>query len=100
MKTLNRCPKCSGKRIWVIEKYRIPGEAAEGRELPVVPHQGPTTGFLGISRHTPVGAFDLFVCDGCGYAELYATRLDALVADPERRLRLIDTSDASDGPFR
>lgn len=36
---LLRCPKCAGKRIWVIERYRVPGEAAEGRELPVVPHQ-------------------------------------------------------------
>jgi hypothetical protein len=39
MKQLLRCPKCAGKRIWVIEKYRIPSEAAEGRELPLVPHQ-------------------------------------------------------------
>jgi predicted nucleic-acid-binding Zn-ribbon protein len=100
MKNLHRCPKCAGKRIWVIEKYRIPGEAAEGRELPVVPHQAAGHSFLRLGRVSPVGSFDLFVCDGCGYSELYASGIRELVADPARGIRLIDTSDTGEGPFR
>ena len=103
MKNHLRCPKCAGKRIWVIEKYRIPGEAAEGRELPVLPHQpaGPAGGgFLSLARVAPVGRFDLFLCDGCGYSELWASGFRELVADPARGVRLIDTSHTNEGPFR
>ena len=100
MKNLLRCPKCAGKKIWVIERYRIPGEAAEGRELPVVPHQDTTKSFLRLTRVTPVGHFDLFLCDACGYSELYAAGVRGLVADPERGIRLIDTTDVNEGPFR
>ena len=98
MKSHARCPKCAGKRIWVLEKYRIPGEAAEGRELPVLPHQGGGRSWLGVV--TPVGSFDLFLCDGCGYSELYASGFRGLVADAERGIRLLDTSETNDGPFR
>jgi len=103
MKNLLRCPKCAGKRLWVIEKYRVPGEAAEGRELPVVPHQASRTAgasFLGLARVSPVGSFDLFLCDGCGYSELWASGFRGLVADPARGIRLLDTSETNEGPFR
>jgi len=101
MKSHHRCPKCSGRKIWVVEKYRVPGEAAEGRELPVIPHQGGTgaASFL-LGRLNPIGSFDLFVCDGCGYSELYASGFRELKADPQRGVRLLDTSDTNEGPFR
>jgi predicted nucleic-acid-binding Zn-ribbon protein len=101
MKTMHRCPKCAGKRIWVIEKYRIPGEAAEGRELPLVPHQDEVKSrLLAFGRLNPVGHFDLYLCDGCGYSELWADGFRGLVPAPERGVRLIDTSDTAAGPFR
>ena len=106
MKNLLRCPKCAGKRIWVIEKYRIPGESAEGRVLSLVVHQTKPeeTRFLGdllgSLQARPQGHLDLFVCDGCGYAELWAGGVRDLVADPARGIRLIDTSDVGAGPFR
>jgi predicted nucleic-acid-binding Zn-ribbon protein len=101
MKNHLRCPKCAGKRIWVIEKYRIPGESAEGRELPVVPHQETArAGLFQALRVAPRGHFDLFVCDGCGYSELWAAGLGDLVEDPARGVRLVDMSDVTQGPFR
>lgn len=100
MKNHLRCPKCAGKRIWVIEKYRVPGETAEGRELPVIPHQAGEASFLRLARVKPVGHFDLFLCAGCGYSELYASDFRELEADPARGIRLIDTSDTNEGPFR
>jgi predicted nucleic-acid-binding Zn-ribbon protein len=99
MKNLLRCPKCAGKRLWVIEKYRVPGDTADGRELPVVPHQ-PEAGQGLFSRVKPKGHFDLFLCDGCGYSELWADGFRGLVEDTARGIRLIDTSDANKGPFR
>ena len=100
MKKTMRCPKCAGKRIWLIEKYRVPGESAEGRELPVLPHQAEAkAGLLSFGRLNPVGHFDLFLCDGCGYSELWADGFRGLTADPSRGIRLLDT-EASAGPFR
>lgn len=105
MKNLLRCPKCASKRIWVIEKYRVPGESADGRELPVVPHQpdpAASKSVLGAQwgRVRPLGHFDLFVCDGCGYSELWADGFRGLTPDPSRGIKLIDTTNAKDGPFR
>jgi predicted nucleic-acid-binding Zn-ribbon protein len=101
MKRSLKCPKCGGEKLWVIEKYRIPGETAEGNELSLVPHQpdGKTSRF-GIGRVTPRGHFDLYVCDGCGYTELYGGGLEELVPDPARGVRLIDASVPKKGPFR
>jgi hypothetical protein len=101
MKKLLHCPKCAGRKIWVIEKYRVPGEAAEGRELPVLPHQEEGRArLLTFGRVNPIGHFDLYLCDGCGYAELWAGGFRALRPDPEHGIRLIDTTDANAGPFR
>jgi len=101
MKRSHQCPKCDGQRLWVIERYRLPSETAEGQEMPVVPHQADVKpGLFGMPRVSPRGHFDVYVCDGCGYTELYGGGLDALVPDPTRGIRLIDASVPKKGPFR
>jgi predicted nucleic-acid-binding Zn-ribbon protein len=101
MKNRLVCPKCAGKRIWVIEKLRVPGESAEGRALAVVPHQpAMKPGLFQTLRASPRGHFDVFICDGCGYSEMWAGGIADLVEDPEHGVRLIDTSQAGQGPFR
>ncbi|MBL9027173.1 MAG: hypothetical protein JNL21_33570 [Myxococcales bacterium] len=99
-KTL-KCPKCSGVRIWVIERFRVPSDTSEGQELAVVPHQADAERSLfSIPRQSPRGHFDLYACDGCGFTELYARDLSTLVADPARGIRLVDTGEPNKGPFR
>ena len=101
MKSTLKCPKCAGKKIWVLEKYRIPGESAAGRELPVLPHQDEGKSRLFQSmRANPQGHFDLFLCNGCGYSELWAGGFEDLVPSPEHGIRLIDSSEIGAGPFR
>jgi predicted nucleic-acid-binding Zn-ribbon protein len=103
MKNHHRCPKCSGKRIWVIERYRIPdAEVTTGRELTVMPHlPNPSASRLFFEKTNPVGHFDLYLCDGCGYSELWAEGFKgSLSEDLVRGIRLLDTSDANEGPFR
>ncbi len=102
MKNLHRCPKCDGKRIWVIEKFRIPSESVvRGLPLAVLPHQpAETASFFGLEKVNPQGQIDLYLCDGCGYSELWAEGFRGLVASPQRGVRLLDTSDAQEGPFR
>ena len=101
MKKNQRCPKCDGKRIWVVEAFRIPTETAQGQVLPVVPHQeSGAVGFLALARIKPVGQFDVYLCGGCGYSELWASGLDELRADPAKGVRLLDSSTEPAGPFR
>lgn len=85
----------------MIEKFRIPSETAEGRELPLVPHQDEAKPrLLSFRRLNPVGHVDLYLCDACGYAELWADGFRDLVHDPERGVRLIDSTETGAGPFR
>jgi predicted nucleic-acid-binding Zn-ribbon protein len=95
------CPKCSARRIWVVESFRIPTETAQGVVLPVVHHQqAESSSFFAIGRVTPVGSFDAYVCAGCGYSELYATGFEDLREDHAKGVRLLDASTAPAGPFR
>jgi hypothetical protein len=101
VKRNQRCTKCDGKRIWVIEAFRIPTETAQGQVLPVVPHQeAMSSGFLALARMKPVGHFDLYVCGACGYSELWAADLDDLRPDAAKGVRLLDSSTKPEGPFR
>jgi hypothetical protein len=101
VKRNQRCTKCDGKRIWVVEAFRVPTETAQGQVLPVVPHQGESFGgFLALARIKPVGHFDLYVCDACGYSELWAAELGGLRPDPDKGVRLLDSATKPEGPFR
>lgn len=84
-----------------MESFRIPSETAQGAVLSVIPHQqAESTGFFAIARMKPVGRFDVYVCDGCGYSEMYASGIEELRADPSRGVRLLDATTAPAGPFR
>ena len=69
--------------------------------VPLVPHQeeGGGGGFL-VRKMNPVGHLDLYVCGGCGYAELYADDFVKLRENPAQGVRLLDASTAPAGPFR
>jgi predicted nucleic-acid-binding Zn-ribbon protein len=99
MKQTQQCPKCAGRKLWVIERFRVPTEGAPGHELPVAT-QLEKGGLFTIGRALPVGRFDLWLCDACGYSELWATGITALREDPERGVRLVDHTLVPEGPFR
>jgi predicted nucleic-acid-binding Zn-ribbon protein len=98
VKNLHRCPKCSGKKIWVVERYRVPGEQLKGHELNVLPHAGKASAFT-LSAN-PIGSFDLYLCDGCGYSELWASGFRGKLSEEMVGVSLLDTSDTNEGPFR
>lgn len=99
MKRSLQCPKCDGKRLWVVERFRVPSETAAGAELPVVTHQD-GKGIFAITRSAPQGRFDLWVCGGCGYSELWAAGIEGLRPNPEAGVRLVDSTVEPAGPFR
>ncbi len=98
MKATQRCPKCGGKKLWLIDPFRVPSDTAGGQEMFVVPHQS-TGGWVSL-RANPVGSFELFLCAACGYSELYAKSFAELEARPDGSVRLLDMTDPKAGPFR
>lgn len=101
MKRSQRCPKCGGKKLWIIEPYRLPNETAAGAPMPVVAHQKePRPGFFALAQLNPVGSVDLYLCAACGYAELWASNLEGLRPDPAQGVRLLDGTVTPAGPFR
>ena len=101
MRRNQQCPKCNGRRLWVVERFRIPAETAEGAVLPVVPHQSErAAGLFSLGAASPRGHFDLWICEGCGYSELWASGLSGLRHDPARGVRLVDDNADPQGPFR
>lgn len=99
MKRTQQCPKCNGRKLWVVERFRVPGETAAGAELPVVTHQE-KGGLFTIGRAAPVGRFNLWLCDACGYSELWAEGIAGLRDDPAAGVRLVDHTHDPEGPFR
>ncbi len=101
MKHLHACPKCTGRKIWIVAPWRLLAHTVEGERAPIVAHQPlPRAGFFDIGLQNPVGKVDLWVCDGCGYSELWAEGVGDLREDPERGVRLLDSSETKAGPFR
>lgn len=68
--------------------------------MAIVQTQQDAGGFLGMGKLSPQGAFDLWVCEVCGYAELWARDLGALREDPDNGVRRVDTTPPGSGPFR
>lgn len=100
MKRTQRCPKCGGRKLWVIDTFRAPGESAAGVALPVVTHQEQSTGRFSLGRASPQGSFNLWLCDACGYSELWAENIAGLRHDPASGVRCVDTTPDDEGPFR
>jgi len=101
VKKSHACPKCAGRKIWVLEPLRLADDTKDGTPLSLVPHQAEApAGFFHVPRLTPRGEVDLFVCDGCGYSELWARGVRDLVEDPAAGVRLLDSSATTAGPFR
>jgi predicted nucleic-acid-binding Zn-ribbon protein len=99
MKESAACPKCRGRRLWVVEPFRIPSENMGGTELRMVVDQ-PEPGEGIFRRSRPQGCFDLYVCAGCGYSELYARDLGTLRESSAQGVSLRDNTDPHAGPFR
>jgi len=84
----------------VIDTFRVPGESAAGVALPVVTHQPQPGQRFSLGRASPQGSFNLWLCDACGYSELWAENIAGLRHDPAAGVRCVDTTPDDEGPFR
>jgi predicted nucleic-acid-binding Zn-ribbon protein len=92
-KTLT-CVKCNGRKVWHIAPVRERGQ--QYRPSPLGPAYEKNV--WGQFRNT--GAFEVFICVGCGYTEWYTTELDQLRHDPQNGITLIDNEKVAEGPYR
>jgi len=82
MKQSQRCPKCEGAKIYVIDQAKIPNYEYSNSSNPLTlyAHYGPTgeKGFFGAKEQRVGATIEAWVCAGCGYSELYASPLSIL----------------------
>ena len=110
MKRSHVCPKCGGRRIWVIERVQaveVFGKYGGRRALVDVGLTASTVTTQGVlfdgTSSENVGTVECWACDGCGYVEYYAhdmENLAELADDPDSGVRLIDGNPPGRGPHR
>ena len=98
MKQSQSCPKCRGRKLWVIDPFRAVDPVVSEATAPVA-HQKEITRF-GLERVIPQGHFQLWTCAACGYSELWAEGIRALRPNPAAGIQLVDGSPPAGGPFR
>jgi hypothetical protein len=81
MKRTKTCPKCASRRVWRVDKYTVPADSTAGAPLRVTIERPPSRGLFARDDSTQ-GYIDAWVCDGCGFTELWARDIDGLKPDP------------------
>jgi predicted nucleic-acid-binding Zn-ribbon protein len=106
MKQSVTCPKCSGKKLYVVERATLPAhDSINGTEpLTVAAAWLPTgeSGFLGAQHARYLARVEAWVCAACGYTELYTAELGNLAYMAQQGkagVRVVDSA-ATRGPFR
>jgi predicted nucleic-acid-binding Zn-ribbon protein len=102
MRTTATCPKCSGKKMMVVDLRQYPGESLTLRRIPVVAFH--VKQWL-LSVPSALGRFEAWICVGCGFTELYAEDLgdvdvEELAAQYPDYVRIVDAAVSERGPFR
>ena len=103
-----QCPKCGGRRLWIVEQVQQVDATGEYADRTTTTPLGLTAARLGEGgsslRMSTVGRFEAWTCHGCGYTELYARDFAQvfahLAANPASCVRFVDASVRSQGPHR
>jgi predicted nucleic-acid-binding Zn-ribbon protein len=96
MKASQKCVKCDSRRILIVDEMKQPAEGlSKTRALCT------TAAFVMMEgRRKEFGLLQAYVCEECGYCELYVSdvaELDELVGVANSGVR---RQDSSSGPFR
>jgi predicted nucleic-acid-binding Zn-ribbon protein len=97
MRATQVCPKCQGRKLYVIDPVRMPDE---DKNISTVPFCGAVLS----GTKVQVGRVEAWLCATCSYVEYYAKdatkTLAALAGEKNGNVRYLDGSGASGGPFR
>ncbi|HJK94844.1 MAG TPA: hypothetical protein RMH85_28660 [Polyangiaceae bacterium LLY-WYZ-15_(1-7)] len=73
MRTSHRCPKCQGEDLLVVDPWSQPDPGSSNTTSPT------QVAFrMSYFRRQVATDLELWVCAGCGYAELFAKDVDTL----------------------
>jgi hypothetical protein len=85
------CPNCEGRLFLHVARVQELGGLNRATEMTITHRRGAPGD----------GAFEQFICTGCGYTEWYAGDLQSVRPDPEQGIHLIDARTPDhEGPFR
>lgn len=89
MKRTHTCPKCQSRKFLVSANFEYPDHESRNltKKLP------PFTFSVGAWSRASFGAFETWVCTGCGFTEWYAVSFDDLdISKSNGTVRYIDAS--------
>lgn len=94
MKRTHTCPKCQSRRFLVSANFQIPGQESSNATFPV-----PAFTFnIGAWTRASFGAFETWVCAGCGFTEWYAVDLAGLdISKAKDTVRYVDATAPGSG---
>ena len=110
MKTRLQCPKCSGRKIWRVEKLsyyerdhstlvkRLLRLAVDRNKAHASEQSTWNRVMYGDDTVYGAGHFDAYTCAGCGYSELYAQDFQALDHNPASGVHLMDGTQSASWP--
>jgi len=100
MRTHQRCPKCTGTKLYVCTNHQPDGDNANYvHPLHVTAIEVPAKK-LGVTHgtlfRTHVGSYETWICASCGYTEWYARDpahlLEKLSKLPDSGVRVVDST--------
>jgi len=110
MKKSHVCPKCGGRKLWVIDRVHaveVFGKYGGRTKLVTVGITAASVTERGAifdsESSVSVGTVECWACDACGYVEYYAHDLEKLVEvarSGASGIRLVDTGAPEQGPHR
>jgi hypothetical protein len=101
MRNTGRCTKCSGGRLWRIERIGVKDpQYSNGDNVPLsaVARRGYTLPSDRFPTAYDGGHVDAYVCAACGYTELYWQGYERLLHNPQDGVHLLEAP--TEGPFR
>ncbi len=102
MKTLQFCPKCQSRQLWIVERMALP-EPDSGNTVFVMPVAAQEVRDNKRWDRIAGGTFEAWICAHCGFTEWYAKDANAVLTElarlPNGGVRWLDTTPQR-GPFR
>ncbi len=99
MKAKEMCPKCEGRKLYVIDEVAQPAQESINLVIPLavttLETASDTVGLLTDNKYRAViGRYQAWICASCGFTEWYAKdfeeHLEAAVRARVRGVRLVD----------
>ena len=94
MKRTLRCPKSDGQVILRVGEVKELGHSNQSHPLRVAMFNH------ALGYAAGLGAFETYICKGCGFTEWYAKEIESIITDVPLGTTLLDGGGDKSGPYR